>query len=121
MQPWATRPPCSYLRCNTYCSWSKRGDVGHVQLTAGRDASERGPAAALVALVAGIALSALFLAMHKPSLGSPAIPPKADMLDSLHGALVRNQHIYVVSCVGHSCTYGKLAIRLLGSTAEMAC
>ena len=95
--------------------------MGRVQLTAERGANKLSPAAAAVALVTGVALSALFLALHKPSLSSPAMPLKADMLDSLHGALVRDQRFYGVSCVGCSCTNGKLATRLLGNAAEVTC
>ena len=99
----------------------KRGHVGRMQVTAGRDANELGPAAASVALVAGLALSALFLALQKPSLSSPAMRLKADMLDSLHGPLVRNQQLCGRSCAERSCAYGALAVRLLCHTAVVKC
>ena len=82
----------------------KRGNVGRMQVTAGPGANELGPAAAAVALVAGHALTVLSLAMLKPSASSPAMPLKADMLDSLYGALVRDQRFVCVSWVGRGCT-----------------
>lgn len=86
---------CSYIHCNRCGFCSNQGDAGRVQLTAGHHADELAPAAKPVALVAGLALSAAFIVMIKPSLSSPAMPPKADMLDSLHGVLVRDQYSMV--------------------------
>ena len=91
---------------------NSKTNAGCVQLTAGQDANESGPAAAAVALVTGFALNGLFFALSKPSY-SPGMPPKADMPDSLHAALLRDRRSCGMSCAGGSCTPGTLAVGLL--------